>query len=50
MKEILDVKSLNGNFFSPISVIVSIGLIGISISLCKEVLFDKLHKRLFIGR
>lgn len=50
MKEIYDLKNLNGNFFSPISVIVSIGLIGVSIGIFKEMLFDKFSERFFIGR
>lgn len=50
MKEIYDVKELYGNFFSPISVIVSIGLIGISIGVCREMFFDRFSKRFFIGR
>ena len=38
MKEIYDLKELKGGFFSPISVIISVGLIGVGIGLCKDVI------------
>ena len=38
MKEITMLDEVKGDFFSPISIIVSVGLIGIGIGLCKDII------------
>ena len=38
MREIYEFNMVKGEFFSPISIIVSIGLIGIGIGLCKDII------------
>ena len=50
MKELIDIEDVRGNYFSPVSIIVSIGLIGAGISVCRELITSNLSKRLFIWR
>lgn len=49
MKEINELDEVKGDFFSPISVIVSVGLIGIGISLCKDYI-TKSFKEIILRR
>jgi hypothetical protein len=38
MNELDRIEGIKGGFFSPISIIVSVGLIGIGIGLCKNLI------------
>ena len=50
MNEIYKLSDVKGDFFSPISIIVSIGLIGVGISLCKNMISKHFNGLIVRGR